>query len=72
MAVKKCDDIVEETTTTEEGGSGRKRKRRPKRARQVQAQISLGKTIEIVEKMSMTTWLPRVTCHSWKQAFLMF
>ena len=51
MAVKKCDDIAEETTATEEeGGSGQKRKRRSKGTRQVQAQISLGKTIEIVEK----------------------
>ena len=53
MAVKKCDDIVEETTATEENGentSARKRRTFPKGARQVQAQISLGKTIEIVEK----------------------
>ena len=50
MAVKKCDDIVEEAATTEEGADGQKKKPRPKRTRQVQAQVSLGKTIEIVEK----------------------
>ena len=50
MPVKKCDDIVEEAATTEEGASGKKGKRRHKRTRQVQAQVSLGKTIEIVER----------------------
>ncbi len=52
MAVKDCDDIVEEATTTEtaEETVEQQKKPRPKRTRQVQAQVSLGKTIEIVEK----------------------
>jgi len=52
MAVKDCDDIVEEATTTEtaEETVDQQKKPRPKRTRQVQAQVSLGKTIEIVEK----------------------
>ena len=52
MAVKDCDDIVEETTTTEtaEETVEQQKKPRPKRKRQVQAQVSLGKTIEIVER----------------------
>ena len=51
MAVKDCDDIVEGTTATEtEETVEQQKKPRPKRTRQVQAQVSLGKTIEIVER----------------------